>query len=62
MDEIHVQSGLSLAKINHLIKTLTDFKLQSVFHVNLRSSIHSLKIRMTSHTCNKYEHINFPIY
>ena len=33
------------------------FKLHRRTWLTPRSSIHSLKIRMTSHPCNKYEHI-----
>ena len=32
------------------------FKLHRRTRLTPRSSIHSLKIRMTSHPCNKYEH------
>ena len=33
------------------------FKLHRRTRLTPRSSIHSLKIRMTSHPCNKYEYI-----
>ena len=35
------------------------FKLHRRTRLTPRSSIHSLKIRMTSHPCNKYEQITF---
>ena len=36
------------------------FKLHRRTRLTPRSSIHSLKIRMTSHPCNKYEQITLP--
>ena len=36
------------------------FKLYRIIRLTPRSSIHSLKFRMTSHRCNKYEQITLP--
>ena len=38
------------------------FKLHRRTRLTPRSSIHSLKIRMMSHSCNKYEQIRFLIF
>ena len=45
-------SGVKLS-----IRSFVLFKLHRRTRLTPRSSIHSLKIRMTSHPCNKYEHI-----
>ena len=41
----------------HLVCHHSHFQLHRRTRLTPRSSIHSLKIRMTSHSCNKYEQI-----
>ena len=55
----HLEGGKALSV--HIYYTCCDivliFKLHRRTRLTPRSSIHSLKIPMTSHPCNKYEQI-----
>ena len=54
----HLEDGKALSvQICYTWCDILIFKLHGRTRLKPRSSIHSFKIRMTSHTCNKYEQI-----